>query len=247
MGPVTLYSWGLFLGLAFLIGYWFALKEIKKQGIDHEKYLWLVIYIFIGGLLGARLGYVLQFPQKYFSDLLEILNFGTGGLAFYGGLFGGLMAGWLYFWKFGFQKYGDRASKPDFWQIADILAPAIALGIFIGRIGCFLIHDHQGIITNLPWALEWPDGILRHPVAAYLSLNGLLMFLVLCSLRNRFKKPGQLFIIFLIWYGLSRFVLDFARLGDPQYFGLFINQWVSLVVLLGSIFLFFRRRASKKI
>ncbi len=236
IGPVTLYVWGLLLGLAFLISYWFGLKEVKKRGIDQEKYLWLVIYILIGSLLGARLGYVLQFPQEYFFNLLKILNFGTGGLTFYGGLFGGLMAGWLYL----------RKNKLDFWQIADILAPAIALGIFIGRIGCFLIHDHQGIITNLPWALEWPDGTMRHPVAAYLSLNGLLMFTVLYSLRSRFKKPGQLFILFLIWYGLSRFVLDFVRLGDPQYFGLFINQWVSLIVLLGGIFLFLWRQASKR-
>ena len=110
------------------------------------------------------------------------------------------------------------------------------MGIFIGRIGCSLINDHQGAVTNLPWAILWPDQILRHPVAEYLALNGLIMFLVLWFLRNKIKKPGYLFIIFLVWHSISRFLLDFTRvtdtsLADFQYRGLFVSQWISLFIL----------------
>jgi len=208
-GPIALYTWGLLLGLAFLISSWLTLKEAKRKGIDQKKIFWLIISVFAAGLIGAKL-------------------FSPGGLMFYGGLFGGLAVGWIYIKK----------SKLNFRQIADLITPALVLGIFIGRIGCSLVNDHQGAITNLPWAILWPDGALRHPVAEYLALNALAMFLVLWFLRTRVKKAGQLFIIFLIWYSLARFFLDFTRvantsLADPRYLGLFVSQWISLFILVG--------------
>jgi len=232
LGPFTLYTWGLFLGLAFFFAGWLILKESKRQGIEQKKIFWLIIFVILGGILGSRLAYIFQFPCYYFSHLSEIFNFSAGGLMFYGGLFGALLFGWLYVKK----------SKLNFWQIADILAPAIALGIFIGRIGCSLINDHQGALTDLPWGILWPDGVLRHPVAGYLALNGLIIFFGLWFLKNKLKKPGQLFIIFLLWYSASRFLLDFTRvadtsLADPHFLGLFISQWLSLIVFGTGVFL----------
>lgn len=183
LGPITLYSWGLMVGLAFVIGYWLALREAKKKEIDQNKIFWLAILIFLGSILGARLG--------------SLFLFEINGLMFYGGLFGALIVGVFYIKK----------AKLDFWEILDVLAPSLALGIFIGRIGCFLINDHMGTVTNLPWAILWPDGILRHPIALYLSLNGLILFLVLWFLRKKLQKPGQLFIFFLVYYSLSRFLI----------------------------------------
>jgi phosphatidylglycerol:prolipoprotein diacylglycerol transferase len=257
-GPVTLYTWGLFVGLAFLIGYWLVLREAKKEGINQRKIFWLAIFIFLGSILGARLGYLLQFSFRF----LEFFQFKVGGLMFYGGFFGALLAGWLYL-KYCYYKdktncffcLGTSSQSDDrvpstkkqfvlsFLRLADILTPSIALGIFIGRIGCFLIKDHPGAITNLPWAIQWPDGIFRHPVALYLSLNGLIMFLVLWLLRTRLKKTGQLFIIFLLWYSAARFFLDFTRVNDPQYSGLFISQWISLFVLVGLFFFIFSNKS----
>jgi len=236
LGPITLYTWGLFLALAFLIGYWLFLREAKGKRIESKKIFWLVVLILVGGLLGSRLAYILQFPQYYLSYPLEIFQAWAGGLMFYGGLLGALIAGWLYVKK----------SKLNPWQIVDLLTPALALGIFIGRLGCSLINDHQGAITNLPWAVLWPDGTLRHPVAEYLALNGLIMFLLLWFLRTRLKKPGQLFITFLAWYSISRFFLDFTRatatpLADPHYWGLTLSQWISLFILGGLVFYLLRR------
>lgn len=263
IGPFTLYPWGLSLGLAFLFGSWLVFRETAKRGIDLKEVFWLVIFIFLGGLAGSRLAYLFQFPQYYLTHPLEIFQIWAGGLMFYGGLFGALISGWLYL------RYKDKtncffclgkSSRSDdrvpsikkqfvlsFLQIADVITPALAFGIFITRIGCSLINDHQGAITSLPWAIQWPDGTLRHPVAEYLALNGLIMFLVFWFLRNRLKKPGQLFIIFLFWYSVSRFLLDFSRatdtaLADPHYLGLFISQWLSLFVIIGLIVFLIRKK-----
>ncbi len=230
IGPISFYTWGLFLGLAFLAGCWIFLKEARKGRVEEKKILWLFFWVFVGTILGSRLFYLLQF--------------GDGGFTFYGGLIGGLLAGWLY----------AQENKLNFWQLADWAAPAIALGIFIGRLGCSLINDHQGALTNLPWAIQWPDGSLRHPVAEYLALNGLIMFFVL-RLRFFVKRRGGLFIIFLVWYNVARFLLDFTRaadttLGDPRYFNLMISQWMALFILaiLGGFLIFkFKGVLQKKI
>lgn len=266
IGSLTIYPWGLSLGLAFSIGSWLFFRELAKKEVEPEKIFWLIIFVFFGGLIGSRLGYLLQFPQYYLAHPLEIFRIWAGGLMFYGGLFGALMSGWLYLKYedrlnrfFGLRKSlpsDNRVSGPrkrfslSFLQVADLAIPALSLGIFITRIGCSLINDHQGAITSLPWAIQWPDGTLRHPVAEYLALNGLTMFLVFWFLRNLLKKPGQLFIIFLFWYSISRFFLDFTRaidtpLADPHYFGLFISQWLSLFVIIGlTIFLVKKKLSS---
>lgn len=238
-GSMTLYTWGLFLGLAFLLGLSLALQRAKNQGLEQKKIFWLIIFIFLGGLLGSRLAYLLQFAKYYFVYPLDIFHLWAGGLMFYGGLGGALIIGWIYI----------KRNKLNFWLIADILTPVIALGIFIGRIGCSLINDHQGALANLPWAILWPDGSFRHPVAEYLALNALIMFLVLWFLRNKPKNPGQLFIVFLVWYSLSRFFLDFTRatatsLADPRYYNLTISQWISLFIL-GGLFFYLLRRIRK--
>ena len=240
LGPIILYSWGFFIGLAIVICYGLFLKEAKKNKIEQKTIFYLFLYVFIGVVLGSRLGYVLQFPDYYFSNFLEIFEFNAGGLTFHGGLIGALITGWIYFKK---QK---KQLKISFLQLADIFALVVPLGIFIGRIGCSLINDHQGAITNLPWAILWPDGILRHPVAEYLALNALIMFLVLWFLRKRIQKPGVIFIIFLIWHSISRFLLDFTRvtdthLADLQLFGLFISQWVSAILLVCGIILLWKK------
>lgn len=236
IGPINFYTWGLFLGLAFLAGCWLFLKRARKEGIEEKKILWLFFWVFVGIIFGSRFLYLLQFPIFDFSAFFQ---FRAGGFTFYGGLLGGLLAGWLY----------ARKNKLSFWQLADWAAPAIALGIFIGRIGCSLINDHQGTLTNLPWAIQWPDGSLRHPVAEYLALNGLIMFFVLRRMHFFVKRKGGLFIIFLAWYSISRFLLDFTRtadttLGDPRYFNLMISQWMSLFVLitLGGFFVLARKK-----
>jgi len=241
LGSLTLYTWGFFIGLAFVICYALFLKEAERNEIGQKTIFWLSLYLFIGIILGSRLGYVLQFPNYYFSNILEIFKFNSGGLAFHGGLIGALIAGLICL------KRNSSNFKLLFLKIGDIIAPIVALGMFIGRIGCSLINDHQGAETNLPWGILWPDGIMRHSVAEYLALNALIMFFILWFLRRKIKKPGIIFIIFLIWNSVSRFLLDFTRakdisLADVQYYGLFISQWVSLLIILGLVIIFLKNR-----
>ena len=252
LGPITLYTWGLFIGLAFLAGYGYFFKEAKKQGMEENKILGLALTLFFGAIIGSRIGYVAQFPVRYFSSPGAIFEFTAGGLTFYGGLLGAVIFGWLYLRRSKPQRGKPQGGKPqrgklDLLKTANLLAPAAAIGIFIGRIGCFLINDHQGAPANLPWAIRWLDGISRHPVALYLSLNGLILFLILLFLKPKLKKPGQLAFIFLTYYAASRFLLDFTRasgtaLSDPHYLNLTFSQWASLAILIAILFHLKKRR-----
>ncbi|MBI4709404.1 MAG: prolipoprotein diacylglyceryl transferase [Candidatus Portnoybacteria bacterium] len=195
IGPLKFYSWGVFIALAFLVGLILSLKQGKKVGVGAQKTFNLIIFVYLGAIIGARLFYVLQWPSEFLKNPLEFFKFGDGGLMFYGGLFGGAMAGWLYLRRIKVQaksplappriKYeagskGGELLPPsrEGWGgffLLDALAPIVPLCMAIGRIGCLLINDHLGAITSLPWAIQWPDGYLRHPVALYLILFDLAL------------------------------------------------------------------------
>jgi len=247
VGPITIYTWGIFVALAFLFSYLFVSRESKKQGISSGFICNLTIWVILGMVIGGRLSYIFQFPNKYFFQPLEILKIQQGGLTLFGGVFGVLIAAILYF----------KLTKTDFklfWQIADLTAFIAPISIAIGRIGCSLINDHQGAETSLPWGIVWPDGLIRHPVAEYLIISALILFLILKLLKPKLKKPGQLFFSFLFLYSSSRFFLDFTRstgtpLSDPHYFGLSATQWFSLIVIFATITIgsqcFFKNQRSK--
>lgn len=199
IGQVTIDVWYIFYILAFLFGYFFTLKQARKTKINAKIIHNLAIWIFLGGVLGARLGYILQFPKEYFSKPLEILKIWQGGIILLGGFFGALIAVIFYF------KLAKIDFSKTFWQVADLVTLSLPLSFAVGRIGCSLINDHQGAITSLPWGIRWPDGTIRHPVAEYLIINALILFLILKFLKPKFQKPGQLFFAFLFLYSFSRF------------------------------------------
>ncbi len=232
IGPITLDIWWTFFVLAFLFGYFFTLKQAKKEKIKTKIAHHLTICCFLGGVIGARLGYILQFPGKYFSQPLEILKFWQGGFMSFGGVAGALIAAFLYL------KLTKKLHL--FFPIVDMLILIAPISIAVVRVGCALINDHQGAETSLPWGIVWPDGIIRHPVAEYLIINAIILFLILKFLKPRLKKPGQLFFSFLFLYSFSRFFLDFTRsigtpLSDPHYFGLSITQWLSLLIMFSTV------------
>jgi len=233
IGSVILYVWGVFLALAFLYALFFLLKKAKKQGIDTEVIISSFSWLIIGTIIGARLGYILQFSDYYFSKPIEILKIWQGGMCFHGGLFGLLIAAIIY------AKFAKISSRL-FLQIADLAVLSAPISIAITRIGCSLINDHQGAETSLPWGIVWPDGTIRHPVAEYLIISALILYLILRFLKPKLIKPGQLFIAFLFLYSFFRFFLDFTRstgtsLSDPRYWGLSTAQWLSLAIILGII------------
>ncbi len=211
IGPVTLYVWGIFVALAFLLAYLFLLRKFKERGIESAFIHTLFIVVSIGAALGSKI-------------------MGQGGLSIFGGFVGGLLSAFVYL---------KAAAKKlhFFWPLADAFASIAPLSIAVGRIGCFLIKDHQGAETSLPWGIMWPDGVVRHPVALYLIISALALFFIVRHLKSRFKMPGQLFLAFLFLYSFSRFFLDFTRstgtpLSDPQYLLFSTSQWFFLLTIL---------------
>lgn len=228
IGPINVYTLGLFLALGITTSFLYLLKMGKKQSLSSDLIINLLLWILVGIILGSRIGFIIQFPSYYLKNPVEIFKIAEGGITFYGGLFGGFLAFWLYF---RIKKLGSNL----FWKTADLISLSIPLGIIVGRIGCFLINDHQGRQTNLPWGIIWPDGVVRQPVALYLILNGAVLFIVLNTLKKYLKKPGQIFWLFLFLYGLTRFLLDFTRstrteLSDPSFLIFSLSQWISLTV-----------------
>ena len=265
VGPLKIYTWGLFVGLAFTAGYFWVLRQARKKGLDLNKIIGLVSAIFFGAVIGSRVFFLLQEPKRWLADASLLWRIDQGGLMIWGGIIGAILAGWLYL----------RWVKLDFWEIADLVTPALALGIAIGRIGCFLVNDHQGAATNLPWGILWPDGIVRHPVALYESSLGFLLFGFLLFLQEKIWSPGfsqrqsppeggtpklktgSIFLLFLISYSIIRFFLDFTRvatgpLADPRWWGLTTSQWISLAIFLVCIFiiyvknLFWQKKVAEK-
>lgn len=222
IGPIKLYTWGLFVGLGFSAGYLLFYYLARRENLSPGKIIGLALAIFIGGILGAK-------------GLAQIAA-GSGAM-FMGGLLGAILVGGIFV----------KISGLDFWRTADLLALPTLLGIGLGRIGCFLINDHQGAITGLPWGILWPDGVLRHPVAIYEFLAAFGLLAALWIFRKKINSSGQLFLIFLASYSFIRFFLDFARastglLADPRWGALSMSQWLAGVVFLISLVLLIYKR-----
>lgn len=233
IGPLRIYVWGLLLAIAFLVGGFLAAKRAKGHGLDSEKVYNSLIYIIISSIIGARLSYVAAYPYQ-FSNLIEIFKIWGGGLTFLGGFLGGLI---------GFIIYA-KISKIDFWKYADLLAPSLALGIAITRIGCFIDWHCYGIPTNLPWGVRVGTALPVHPTQLYHMLSDLILFFILIN-KNLYKKmfDGKIFALFLILYSIFRFFIDFLRAYEYKVI-LPISQWTMILVFLIGLGIYFKQSKS---
>lgn len=234
---LTFYSWGILVALGILAGFLLVLHETKKQGRDQGKIIDLSFWLILGGFLSARLFYVVENYNLFQNDFWGIFRVWEGGMTYLGGLIGGM--GVLLFFLF-FKKI----KRAEWFGLLDILVVGLALGLGIGRIGCFLVNDHLGAVTTLPWGIAYWDGSLRHPVALYLAFEGWLLFFLLNFLRSKIEQNGAIALIFLGLHSLDRFVLDFSRernsalpFVDQHYDGLTMAQIVSLICLGAVVFL----------
>jgi len=139
-----------------------------------------------------------------------------------------------------------RRKKVDVYAYVDTAMFGLPLGLFIGRIGCFLIHDHPGTLTDFALGVKYPDGV-RHDHGLYLSINGLILFLLFLWLARKQVKTGTYLIVFLGWYGVMRFFLDFLRatdgaIVDTRYLGLTPAQYASLVMVALGLWIWKKKR-----
>ena len=142
-----------------------------------------------------------------------------------------------------------RKHRVDIWAYTDTAIFGLPLGLFIGRIGCFLLNEHPGRFTNFFLGVKFPDGV-RHDLGLYLSLNGLILFGLFLLLARRNAKVGTYVVTFLVWKGIARFLLDFLRatdgpIVDVRYFGFTPAQYVTVLMLALGVWLFFKKLSKK--
>jgi phosphatidylglycerol:prolipoprotein diacylglycerol transferase len=222
LGPITLYSYGLLLALAYLAGLRLALVRARARGLSGDRIMDLGIWIIVSALIGAKLLLLYTDWARFSSDPRQLLSLAQSGGVFYGGL---ILAVVVALWYI-------RRHKLPIWTTTDVFAPGIALGHVIGRLGCFLAGCCYGTKTTVPWSVVFtsqfahdnagtPLGDHLHPTQLYeagaegLILIGLLLF----EKRGR-AFPGRTFWGYMLAYGVTRFVIEFFRgdLGRGLYF-----------------------------
>lgn len=260
LGPVLLRWNGLLVMLGFALGGILAARESKRRGFDPEILLELVLPLLIWGTIGARLWHVFTPPISsvelglttghYLTHPLDLFAIWIGGLGFPGALFAGTIV--LFFFC---RKY-----DLSFGEWADLLGPSLALGQFLGRIGNYVNQELYGLPTALPWKIYiGPEHRLAgyqaegfyHPLFAYESILSLFNLIFLIWISRRFEgrlRAGNLFLAYLITYGVIRVSLEFLRLDVALINGINANQVVmGAVALLSGALLSLRIRAAAKL
>lgn len=247
LGPLTIHWYGIFVALGFLAGIWTASRRAPRVGISSETIADLGVWLIVGAVVGARMLYVVSYWDEYFAGrpFTEVFAIWRGGLVFYGGLIGASAACLLFV----------AMRKLPLWPVADAVAPSIALGQFLGRIGCLMNGCCYGKPTSLPWAIHFPEdhltqGVGVHPTQLYESFLDLLLYIGLAALFRRRRFPGQVFAVYLIAYSTLRTAVEVFRGDYPVYYLGFVTpaQIVSLFLFVIGVvlyvFLTHRRRTA---
>lgn len=239
IGPLVIRWYALAYIVGLLVGWryclWLSRKPpalIKPGDLDD-----FVFWAMIGVLLGGRIGYILFYGGGgYLADPLEILKVWRGGMSFHGGLIGIMAAMFLF----------ARRRKFPFLALADLVAVAGPIGLFLGRLANFVNAELWGRPTTVPWAMVFPtdqQGLPRHPSQLYeAALEGILLFIILFMLARREsvrRRPGIVGGVFLAGYGLARIIVEFFREPDNGRYllgGTTEGQWLSLPMVLGGAF-----------
>ena len=213
--------------------------KILKINKSFDDY---ITYLIIGIILGGRIGYVLFYNfEFYINNLLDILKVWEGGMSFHGGVIGIVITSILF----------AKKNNQNTFLYLDIVALVAPIGIFFGRIANFINSELYGTITNLPWAVTFIqiDNQPRHPSQIYEALlEGLILFIILLYSRNKGNlfKPGLISGLFLIFYSIFRFIIEFFRVPDDQIgyliFNLTMGQLISFIFLIIGLIIFFLKK-----
>ncbi len=235
LGPVSLYSYGVLLAAAYLLGLQLALVRARRAGLDANRVMDLGIWVVLSALVGAKLLLVLIDLPYFIAHPGDIFSMVRSAGVFYGGLILAVAVG---FW------YMRRHGLP-IWTTADLFAPGIALGHVIGRLGCFMAGCCYGRPTDLPWAVTFtnplaaeivgtPLHVPLHPTQLYESCAELVILVLLLTFEKRGRVfPGRTFWGYMVLYAITRFLIEGFR-GDERgmVFGLWsTSQFISLLLL----------------
>ena len=235
IGPFTIFSYGLMLACAFFLGAYLASQRGRKEGFNAEEIFNFLFFVFIFGIIGCRVLYVLITFGFYLRNPLEILMIQRGGMAWFGGLLLGSAAGIIYL---------KRKNLPIL-KVLDLVVPFVALGQAIGRIGCFLNGCCYGKVSQC--GVYFPSlNEIRLPTQIYSAFLLVVIFMILRLLQEKKHQPGEIVASYFFLYALKRFIMEFFR-GDntPVFFGLTIFQLFSLGFLSLSLGIFIYLRVFK--
>lgn len=237
LGSIAVHWYGIMYALALLSAIFVAKWLIKKDKLPissdlFDSYIW---WVEIGVILGARLGYIAFYdpnamyyvihPWQIFNPFINGEFTGISGMSYHGAFIGFLIASILF----------CKKHKVSFWFLADISVLGISAGYVFGRIGNFFNQELIGRETDVPWAI-YVDGVLRHPSQLYEAiLEGILIFLILYTVRNKTKFDGQLAIMYGILYSVARIIAEIYRQPDVQ-LGFIYSDWLTMGMLISGIF-----------
>ena len=238
IGPLAVRWYGLMYLAGFAAGWWLGQRRIKQglAPITRRQFDDLIFLAVLGVIVGGRLGYVLFYkPGYYAAHPLEIFAVWQGGMSFHGGLLGVMLAMWI----------AARRHKVHFLRLMDFVAPLCPLGIAAGRLGNFINGELYGRVTDLPWGMVFRGAgeLPRHPSQLYqTALEGFALFALLWWFSAKPRPRGQVSALFLLGYGVFRFIAEFGR--EPDAFlgllalGLTMGQWLCLPMIAGGLLLF---------
>lgn len=250
LGPVSIYTYGVLLAAAYLIGLWLAAVRARARGLDGARVTDLGIYVLVSAFVGAKLLLLVVEFDHLRQDPARIWTLVRSAGVFYGGL---LLAVTVAFWQM-------RRHRLPVWTTCDAFAPGIALGQAVGRVGCLLAGCCYGRPTELPWGVTFtnplaaanvgtPLDLSLHPTQLYESGAALaILGLLLLGERRGAGFPGRTFWSYLLLYPCARFAIEFLR-GDPRgavFDSLSTSQFVSLLIIPVSIVMLLRLRASER-
>ncbi len=223
LGPLAIHWYGLMYIVGFLGGWWVGTVRARRPGSGWraEEIGDLVFYVALAAILGGRLGYVLFYNLgQYARHPLEVFYIWTGGMSFHGGLLGVAIAMWLY----------ARKTHRRFLAVTDFLMPLVPIGLGPGRIGNFINQELWGKVTDGPWGMVFRTGgpLPRHPSQLYEgALEGVALFIILWLYASKPRPTGAVSGLFLLCYGLFRFIIEFVREPDVQ-LGYLAFDWVTM-------------------
>ena len=224
-----------------IIGWLLCKKLFIKNSNVNEKFDDYLTFLIIGIIIGGRLGYVIFYNFNFYANnLLDILKIWEGGMSFHGGLIGIIIASILF----------ARKNGQDYFLYLDQVSLVAPIGIFFGRLSNFINSELYGIPTEVPWAVTFIqiDNLSRHPSQLYEAISeGIILFLILLYFRNKnfLNKPGLISGLFLIFYSIFRFFVEFLRVPDQQLGYLILNltmgQIISIIfILIGIVLVIFK-------
>jgi phosphatidylglycerol:prolipoprotein diacylglycerol transferase len=252
-GPLTIYSFGVLMALAALTAAWVVHVELKRSGYDPELASTMVFAAAIGGLLGARLLFIVEDWGNFLRSPWDFIFTGAG-FTWYGGFLGGVLG----------VTWVVRKNNIPWLKAADIAAPALAIAYGVGRLGCHVAGDGDwGTVTDVPWGVAYtnaiigwvdpstgvpyPPGVRVHPTPIYEFLQSVLVFGILWALRKKEYAPGTLFWLYLALAGFARLVVEFWRLNPVFAFGLTEAQWFGVLTIIIGLWQLLTARRAKRV